>query len=66
MKLIDNGIVFQDVPDNYWAAEAIAFTASRELFLGTELGMFAPGVSMIADSGEVSVWVRGAVDWAVE
>ncbi|WP_256976040.1 S-layer homology domain-containing protein [Paenibacillus sp. MY03] len=136
MKLIDNRIVFQDVPDNYWAAEAIAFTASRELFLGTEVGMFAPGVSMsramlftvlarldgvetegggswyskardwamaagisdgsapeaaitreqliallyryagqpaanggsksFADSGEVSVWARGAMDWAVE
>ncbi|WP_261800250.1 S-layer homology domain-containing protein [Paenibacillus sp. PAMC21692] len=78
MKLIDNVIVFQDVPDNYWAAEAIAFTASRELFLGTEVGMFAPGVSMsramlftvlarldgVETEGGES-WYSKARDWAM-
>ncbi|ACS99803.1 glycosyl hydrolase 115 family protein [Paenibacillus sp. JDR-2] len=46
VKLMDNKITFKDVPDSYWAAEAIAFTASRELFLGTEQGIFTPNASM--------------------
>lgn len=46
VKLIDNKIVFQDVPNSHWAAEAIAFTSSREWLLGTEQGIFAPNVSL--------------------
>lgn len=46
IKLFDNKITFNDVPDSYWAAEAIAFTTSRELFLGTEQRKFAPEASM--------------------
>ncbi|SEN92712.1 MULTISPECIES: S-layer homology domain-containing protein [unclassified Paenibacillus] len=46
VKLIDNKITFKDVPDSYWAAEAITFAASRELFLGTGQGVFIPGESM--------------------
>lgn len=46
VKLIDNKVVFQDVPNSHWAAEAIAFTASREWLLGTEQGIFAPDVSL--------------------
>lgn len=46
VKLADNKITFKDVPDRYWAAEAIAFTTSRELFLGTEQRKFAPEASM--------------------
>lgn len=78
VKLIDNKITFQDVPDNYWAAEAIAFTASRELFLGTEQGIFAPDVSMSRamlftvlarlDGVETeggAYWYSRAQDWAV-
>ncbi|SDE40574.1 Beta-xylosidase, GH43 family [Paenibacillus sp. UNCCL117] len=78
VKLIDNKVVFQDVPDSHWAAEAIAFTASREWLLGTEPGTFAPGVSVSramlftvlarvhgveTEGGEY--WYSKAADWAV-
>ncbi|WP_438444142.1 family 43 glycosylhydrolase [Gorillibacterium sp. sgz5001074] len=46
VKLMDHKVTFSDVPDDHWAAEAIAFTASRELFLGTERGGFAPEATM--------------------
>ncbi|MDR6880845.1 family 43 glycosylhydrolase [Bacillus sp. 3255] len=46
VKLIDNRIVFQDVPNSHLAAEAIAFVASRGWLLGTEQGVFAPDVSL--------------------
>ncbi|MNC11965.1 Endo-1,4-beta-xylanase A precursor [compost metagenome] len=42
VKLMDNKMVFTDVPGSHWAAEAIAFTTSRELFRGTSDGIFAP------------------------
>ncbi|HEY4430100.1 MAG TPA: family 43 glycosylhydrolase [Paenibacillus sp.] len=78
VKLIENKITFKDVPDNYWAAEAIAFTASRELFLGTEQLGFTPEVSMSramfftvlarldgveTEGGEY--WYSRAQDWAM-
>ncbi|GLX67511.1 glycosyl hydrolase 115 family protein [Paenibacillus glycanilyticus] len=78
VKLIDNKITFKDVPGNNWAAEAIAFAASRELFLGTGQGVFTPGESMsramlftvLARLGDVETsgganWYSKAEDWAV-
>ena len=66
------------MPDNYWAAEAIAFTASRELFLGTEQRFFAPDVTMSramlftvltrldgAETEGGAAWYSKAQDWAV-
>lgn len=77
VELIDNKVVFQDVPHSHWAAEAIAFTASREWLLGTEQGVFAPDVSLSramlftvlarlhgveTEGGEY--WYSKARDWA--
>ncbi|MGG1515601.1 family 43 glycosylhydrolase [Paenibacillus oryzisoli] len=77
VKLIDNKVVFQDVPSGHWAAEAIAFIASREWLLGTEQGIYAPDVSMSramlftvlarvhgieTEGGEY--WYSKAKDWA--
>ncbi|WP_236703480.1 S-layer homology domain-containing protein [Paenibacillus xylanivorans] len=78
VKLIDNKITFKDVPDSYWAAEAITFAASRELFLGTGQGVFIPGESMsramfftvLARLDDVETegganWYTKAQNWAV-
>ncbi|MCM3628702.1 glycosyl hydrolase 115 family protein [Paenibacillus glycanilyticus] len=76
--LIDNKITFKDVPDNHWAAESIAFTASRELFLGTGQDLFTPNASMsramlfavlarldgVETEGGAN-WYSKAQDWAV-
>nr|WP_243865595.1 glycosyl hydrolase 115 family protein [Paenibacillus lupini] len=78
VKLIDNKISFTDVPDSYWAAEAIAFTASRELFLGTGKNVFTPNASMsramlftvlarlngVETEGGVN-WYSKAQEWAM-
>jgi GH43 family beta-xylosidase/uncharacterized protein YjdB len=79
VKLIDNKVVFRDVPGSHWAAEAIAFTASREWLLGTEQGVFAPDVSLSramlftvlarlhgveTEGGEY--WYSKAKDWAID
>ncbi|MEC0176846.1 family 43 glycosylhydrolase [Paenibacillus favisporus] len=78
VKLVDNKITFKDVPDHHWAAESIAFTASRELFLGTDKENFAPNASMSRemlftvmarlDGAETEgglYWYSKAQDWAV-
>lgn len=77
VQLIDNKVVLRDVPGSHWAAEAIAFIASREWLLGTEKGIFAPDVSMSramlftvlarvhgveTEGGEY--WYSKAKDWA--
>jgi uncharacterized protein YjdB/lysophospholipase L1-like esterase len=46
MQIMDNPVAFTDVPGGHWAAEAIAFTASRGLFSGTEQNVFSPEVSL--------------------
>lgn len=45
VKVVDNTKTFEDT-DSHWAAEAIAFTSSRELFQGTSEGVFAPNENM--------------------
>lgn len=42
IKIKDNGKTFVDVPNGNWAADAIQFVASRELFQGTGAGRFSP------------------------
>jgi hypothetical protein len=46
VQIIENPVAFTDVPGGHWAAEAVAFTASRGFFTGTEQGTFAPEVSV--------------------
>lgn len=42
VKIVDNAKTFVDVSDHYWAANAIDFTTSREIFAGTSDTTFAP------------------------
>ncbi|RAV06471.1 family 43 glycosylhydrolase [Paenibacillus sp. YN15] len=77
VKLMDNKIVFQDVPASHWAAETIAFTTSRELFQGMSEGIFAPDETLsramlytvlarlqgVETEGGPS-WYSKAQDWA--
>ena len=42
VKIVDNSKSFSDVNASYWAADAIAFTTSRELFAGTSQTTFNP------------------------
>ncbi|WP_020620365.1 glycosyl hydrolase 115 family protein [Paenibacillus daejeonensis] len=78
VQLMENPIAFSDVSSSHWAAGAIAFTASRELFRGTEPGRFDPGASMSramlftvlsrldgteTEGGEL--WYSKAQDWAI-
>lgn len=78
VKVTDNKVAFGDVPGSYWAAEAIAFAASRELFLGTEPGVFAPEALMSramlfavlarldgAETEGGANWYSKAREWAV-
>ncbi|MFM9332131.1 glycosyl hydrolase 115 family protein [Paenibacillus mesotrionivorans] len=77
VQIMDNPVAFTDVPGGHWAAEAVAFTASRGLFSGTDKGMFSPEVSLSramlftvlarlegveTEGGEY--WYSKAQDWA--
>ena len=46
VKIVDNSKTYTDVPSNYWGANDIQFTSSRELFTGTSANTFSPDVSM--------------------
>lgn len=78
VQLIDNKVSFKDVLQQHWAAQAIAFTASRELFQGTGQQMFSPAepmsramlFSVLAQVDGVETkggvhWYSKALDWAV-
>ncbi|GBF76855.1 hypothetical protein PA598K_05363 [Paenibacillus sp. 598K] len=78
VQLMDNLIAFRDVPGSHWAAEAIAFAASRELLRGTEPGVFAPGATMSramlltvlarldgAETEDGAPWYSKAQEWAI-
>ena len=46
VKIVDNSKSFADVPAGHWAADAVAFAASRELFSGTSDTTFGPEIPM--------------------
>ena len=46
VKIVDNSKSFADVPAGHWAADAVAFAASRELFSGTGETTFGPEIPM--------------------
>ena len=79
VKLVDNKSTFSDVADGHWASDVIAFTSSRELFVGIGEGTFAPNLSMSramlftvmarldgADTVGGAIWYGKAMEWAVE
>lgn len=45
-SLVKSETVFKDVPSDFWGADAIAFTSSRNLFKGIGDGTFAPEAPM--------------------
>lgn len=79
VKVVDNSKTFDDVPGNYWGAEAVAFASSRELFAGTSATTFAPDTAMTramivtvlarfegVDTTTGSTWYETGQQWAVE
>lgn len=42
VKIIDNSKDFEDMPDEHWADDAVAFVSARELFQGVTDTNFAP------------------------
>lgn len=78
VKVVDNSKTFDDVSDNYWGAEAVAFASSRELFAGTSATTFAPDTAMTramivtvlarfegVDTTTGSTWYEAGQQWAV-
>ena len=78
VKVVDNSKTFDDVSDNYWGAEAVAFASSRELFAGTSATTFAPDTAMTramivtvlarfegVDTNTGSTWYEAGQQWAV-
>lgn len=45
LKILDNRKTFADMTD-HWAADAVDFVSSRELFFGARPGIFSPGAKM--------------------
>ena len=79
VKVVDNSKTFDDVSDNYWGAEAVAFASSRELFAGTSATTFAPDTAMTramivtvlarfegVDTTTGSTWYEAGQQWAVQ
>ena len=79
VKVVDNSKTFDDVSDNHWGAEAVAFASSRELFAGTSATTFAPDTAMTramivtvlarfegVDTTTGSTWYEAGQQWAVE
>ena len=46
VELVDNSKSFSDVSNSSWAADAVSFVSSRELFNGTGSQTFSPNLSM--------------------
>lgn len=79
VKIVDNSKTFDDVADNYWGAEAVAFASSRKLFAGTSATTFAPDTAMTramivtvlarfegVDTTTGSTWYETGQQWAME
>ena len=79
VKVVDNSKTFDDVADNYWGAEAVDFTSSRELFAGTSATTFAPDTAMTCamivtvlarfegvDTTTGSTWYEAGQQWAMQ
>ena len=79
VKFIDNTKQFEDVSNNHWAADAVTFATSRELFNGTSAITFAPAtimsramiVTVLArfegtDTSTADIWYHAGQQWAVE
>ena len=79
VKIVDNSKAFDDVAENYWAADAIDFSSSRELFIGTSATTFAPDTAMTrgmivtvlarmegVDTSASEPWYETGRQWAMQ
>lgn len=79
VKIVDNSKAFDDVSDNHWAADTVAFATSRELFNGTSETTFAPAEDMTramvltvlaryegVDTDTGDTWYQAGADWAMK
>ena len=78
VKIVDNSKDFTDVSSTYWAADAIAFATSHELFAGTTTTTFTPGAPMTrvmivtvlaryaSDDSSLVIGYAEGQQWAVE
>ena len=79
VKVVDNSKTFDDVSDNHWGAEAVAFASSRGLFAGTSATTFAPDTAMTramivtvlarfegVDTTTGSTWYEAGRQWAMQ
>ena len=79
VKIVDNSKTFDDVADNYWGAEAVAFASSRELFAGTSATTFEPETAMTramivtvlarfegVDTSTGDTWYEAGQQWAMQ
>ena len=75
VKIVDNSKPFSDVSQSHWAAEAIDFATSRELFAGNTQTTFNPGgttnrqqVWMVLArlDGDTPADMAAARDWAMD
>lgn len=78
VKIVDNYKEFIDVSSQYWAADAINFVFTRELFAGTTSDTFTPEAPMTramlitvlarldgVDTTSGTTWYEKSIDWAV-
>lgn len=78
LEIVDNSKHFPDVPEGYWAWDAIAFVTSRELFNGGD-SRFLPADAMSRamfftvlarldgqDTSTGETWYSAAMSWAKE
>jgi hypothetical protein len=75
VKIVDNSKDFNDISENHWAADNIAFVTSRELFQGTTTETFNATGSMTRQAlmtvlsrldGNSTTSVADGMAWAVE
>ena len=80
VKVVENDKSFGDVPSSHWAADAISFASSREIFSGTGGDSFSPDLPMSramivtvlasydgADMASGSgAWYEAGRQWAME
>lgn len=77
LKLVDNSKQFNDVAEDNWAADAVAFMSSREFFEGTGSKHFYPAAPMTramlitvlarldgSDTNGGATWYEKGIAWA--
>jgi hypothetical protein len=77
--IVDNSKDFEDVDDDHWASDAVAYATAHELFNGTSDDTFSPDGDMTramlmtvlarfdgVDTASGATWYEAGMNWAVE